>query len=49
MRRVGVVTLSQLGDDYRRARKEIKKTIVKEKKELRKRSISEEDQRAGSY
>ena len=36
MRRVGVVTLSQLWENYKRARKEVKKDIVKGKKEVRK-------------
>ena len=30
-RRVGMVTLSQLGENYRRAGKEVKKAIMKEK------------------
>ena len=38
-RRVGMVTLSQLLKNYRRARKEMKKAIMKEKKELRKRTV----------
>ena len=35
-RRVGGVKLSQPWENYRRARKEVKKAIMKEKKELRK-------------
>ena len=32
---MGVVTLSQLWENYRRARKEMKRAIIKEKKELK--------------
>ena len=35
-RRVGGVTLSQLWENYRRARKEVKKAIMKEKNKLQK-------------
>ena len=38
-RRVGVVTLRQLWESYRGARKEVKKAIMIEKKELRKRTV----------
>ena len=46
-RRVGMVKLSQQWENYRRAREEVKKAIMKEKKELRKRT--EKDKRAGWY
>ena len=35
---MGVVTLSQVWENYRRVRKEMKKAVKKEKKELRKRT-----------
>ena len=38
-RRVGVFALSQLRENYRRARKEVKKANMKDKKELRKRTV----------
>ena len=36
---MGVVTLSQLWENYRRARKEVKTSIMKEKKEVTKRMV----------
>ena len=47
-RRVGVVTLSQLWENYRRARKEVKKAIMKEKKELRKRTVRKIREQGGT-
>ena len=38
-RRVGMVILSQLWENYKRARKEVKKVIMKEKKDLRKGTV----------
>ena len=47
-RRVGGVTLSQLWEDYKRARKEVKKATMKEKKELRKGTVRKIREQGGT-
>ncbi len=47
-RRVGMVTLSQLWENYRRVRKEVEKAIMIEKKELRKRTVRKIREQGGT-
>ncbi len=47
-RRLGVVTLSQLWENYGRTRKEVKKANMKEKKELRKRMVRKIREQGGT-